>query len=221
MYLNKSAERAEEIISVPRIIEMSCRITQRRQTGMHSSNLQRCHWKLFFFAFSFANCKVDNENRLCEDQRQLLLPLFREGNQIRAGLLDGRRKMTIYVANKTLRRCCVLAKWFPDPPQKSRCPFCFGPCMMLPLLRALPSCLSVCLWGHLLVQSSFLEEPSYPVRQLLASLSALKSPGGPLFKSECCTWVLFAGHYALWLNRVQSGARETLEATLFKIKNTA
>lgn len=51
MYLNKSAELTEQIISVPRIIEMSCRITQRRETRMHSSEQQRCDWHPLRFHF--------------------------------------------------------------------------------------------------------------------------------------------------------------------------
>lgn len=76
MYLNKTAERTGKIISVPHIIEMSCSITQRTQTGIH---LQSCHWNLF--AFSFQNvielqcgqgAMKAEQNELHKDQKDIV-----------------------------------------------------------------------------------------------------------------------------------------------------
>lgn len=51
MYLNKTAELTEQIILVPHIIEMSCRITQRK--GDKDAFLQTPEMSLASFAFFF------------------------------------------------------------------------------------------------------------------------------------------------------------------------
>lgn len=133
MYLNKTAERTEEIISVPHIIEMSCRITQRRQTGMHSSKQQRCHWHLLLLlllflllSFPFANYRIAkssrcNEEELHEDQRIVCLS-FNESERMadkvwmltweyrRTGLLGGKKKWTTWHKKKPTRGggCCFV-----------------------------------------------------------------------------------------------------------------
>lgn len=61
MYLNKTAELTEQIILVPHIIEMSCRITQRK--GDKHAFLQTPEMSLASFAFfspisKLPNCKV-------------------------------------------------------------------------------------------------------------------------------------------------------------------
>lgn len=122
MYLNKTAERTEEIISVPRIIEMSCRITQRRQTGMHSSKQQRCHWHLLLFSFTnYSIAKVvkvqwKQSKMSCRKTRgQFVSALMREVGwksvgdtwkyHRRTGLLGGNKKEQC--GTRTLGGCFV------------------------------------------------------------------------------------------------------------------
>lgn len=172
MYLNKSAERTEKIVSVPRIIEMSCRITQRRQTGMHSSNQQRCHWNLFFFSSSsswlfcfFLDLKCCPAAKSSRPKGCSLLPGFNQrrggqrkcvdvaGNMTKSRVIGrneegGEKKKVIYVANRRSGDCFV--KHGPNHflivlwrVALSAWALRDAPAL-LPLLRDLPSCLC---WG--------------------------------------------------------------------------
>lgn len=144
MYLNKSAERTEKILSVPHIIEMSCRITQRRQTGMHSSNQQRCHWNVFFFFFAFT-AKSRWNNSWAKDQRG-----GREAaekvcmDHIICMMHDALKVMLCFLLDSQIISWSASESFFGFGFVPAWCP------VLLPLLRDLPSCLR----GHLLVQSS-------------------------------------------------------------------
>lgn len=172
MYLNKNAEQTEKIISVPRIIEMSCRITQLRQTGMHSSNLQRCHRNL---PVLFLRCYWI----VAEVHRKLskTSPIKSKGHNFtfhqRGGWVQRCtcqiRGMLEEIQRGFMRRIvefCKIINWPNNSlthPKKSY-PFHFVSAwcsVLLPLLWDPPSCL----WGHLLARSS-LEKSSGPIRLL-------------------------------------------------------
>ena len=211
MYLNKSAERTEKIVSVPRIIEMSCRITQRRQTGMHSSNQQRCHWNLFFFFFLFGFfldlkcCPAAKSSRAKDVVCSQVLIRGGEGRESvwmlaeiwqRAGLLDRARRgvggeKVIYVAHKRSGDCFVkhglnhflIVLW---RVALSAWALRDAPAL-LPLLRDLPSCLC---WGTPVGAEQLGKKKKKKAKlshQTGTFFPQLKSPGEPLLKAEC--WI--------------------------------
>lgn len=179
MYLNKTAELTEQIISVPRIIEMSCRITQRRETRMHSSEQQRCDWHRLRFHFQITglqSCQgAMKAQQVClRDDQRTFCCRFNECGHLELGDIawkhPSRQEVEMWFGCKIIwkiavrRVDAVLEFIFAVVVRPCRIP------SLLPLLGHLPSCL----WGHLLVQSSSGQNKLSCQSDLL---SPLMSPG--------------------------------------------
>lgn len=157
MYLNKTAELTEQIILVPRIIEMSCRITQRKETRMHSSEHQRCHWHPLLFPFQIT------ELQSCQGAMESWAKVSPWCQRTFCCCFNERRSLQLETSQQTGSDILWLQNNFEVHPEKSCCCFFFFflnhyyffffvvyPCRMLPLVGYVPSVYG----GHLLVQRS-------------------------------------------------------------------
>lgn len=150
MYLNKTAELTEQIILVPHIIEMSCRITQRK--GDKDAFLQTPEMSLASFAFfPFPNYWTAKSSR-CNWKLSKRVSMMARAAFV-AVLMSVEVWNQWILLEASQQTGSGDAVWlqinFEVHPEKS----CFFFIIiifsrrMLPLLGHLPSCL----WGHLLV----------------------------------------------------------------------